>query len=212
MKFLKKYTYKQIRKNLRLALVLFVLFFPMYSPDEGWHLWVISLMFGESDMAFVEFLCRGVGALVVWFGLGYGWRGRLAAKVFRTEEDEPMDRDLEWPEHLQAKPKNQKAGEKLNHEGVMELLIPLTSGGFSCEYAHSYGEATFTCKKEDVELQICTDYESLYCMVKTATQPLIELSRSKLLTPQQKNAYRKATPAEKLSLLGTYFGIDTNCS
>lgn len=203
---MKKFTYKQIRRNLRLLLVLFIMFFPMYTRDEGWHLWVVFLLVGESDVALVEFLARGVGALVVWLGVGYGLKGYVFSKAFRTEEDEPMDRDLEWPEHLQSKPKKQKTGETLTRQRIEELLIPLTAIGFSCEYAHSYGEDTFTCTKEDTELQICTDYQTLYCMIKTKKQPLAELSRSKLLTPQQKNAYRKAKTEEKLSLLAEYFG------
>lgn len=203
---MKKLTTKQILKNLRWVLILFVMLFPMHSEGEGWHLWIVYLMVGETDLAFVELLARGVGAVAIWLGCGYGLKGHIFKKVFRIEEDEPMDRDLEWPEHLQAKPKNQKTGEKLNYQTVTELLIPLTSKGFSCEYAHSYGEATFTCKRDDVELQICTDYQSLYCMIKTEKHPLTELSRCKLLTAQQKNAYRKADSMEKLTLLGEYFG------
>ena len=202
---MKKRTYKQWRKIIRLAAVVAVMIFPMYLGGQ-WRLWIFELILGDSDMAFAEFIARVFLACIIYFGAGYSFRARIAQKVFRTEEDEPMDRDLEWPEHLQSKPKKQKTGETLTRQRIEELLIPLTAIGFSCEYAHSYGEDTFTCTKEDTELQICTDYQTLYCMIKTKKQPLAELSRSKLLTPQQKNAYRKAKTEEKLSLLAEYFG------
>ena len=202
---MKKRTYKQWRKIIRLAAVVAVMIFPMYL-DGQWRLWIFELILGDSDMAFAECIARVVLACIIYFGVGYGLKGYVFSKVFRTEEDEPMDRDLEWPEHLQSKPKKQKTGEPLTRQRIEELLIPLTAIGFSCEYAHSYGEDTFTCTKEDTELQICTDYQTLYCMIKTKKQPLAELSRSKLLTPQQKNAYRKAKAEEKLSLLAEYFG------
>ena len=202
---MKKRTYKQWRKIIRLAAVVAVMIFPMYLGGQ-WRLWIFELILGDSDMAFAECIARVFLACIIYFGAGYSFRSHIAQKVFRTEEDEPMDRDLEWPEHLQSKPKKQKTGETLTRQRIEELLIPLTAIGFSCEYAHSYGEATFTCKKEDTELQICTDYQTLYCMIKTKKQPLAELSRSKLLTPQQKNAYRKAKTEEKLSLLAEYFG------
>ena len=202
---MKKRTYKQWRKIIRLAAVVAVMIFPMYLGGQ-WRLWIFELILGDSDMAFAECIARVFLACIIYFGAGYSFRSCIAQKVFRTEEDEPMDRDLEWPEHLQSKPKKQKTGETLTRQRIEELLIPLTAIGFSCEYAHSYGEDTFTCTKEDTELQICTDYQTLYCMIKTKKQPLAELSRSKLLTPQQKNAYRKAKTEEKLSLLAEYFG------
>ena len=202
---MKKRTYKQWRKIIRLAAVVAVMIFPMYLGGQ-WRLWIFELILGDSDMAFAECIARVFLACIIYFGEGYSFRSCIAQKVFRTEEDEPMDRDLEWPEHLQSKPKKQKTGETLTRQRIEELLIPLTAIGFSCEYAHSYGEDTFTCSKEDTELQICTDYQTLYCMIKTKKQPLAELSRSKLLTPQQKNAYRKAKTEEKLSLLAEYFG------
>ena len=202
---MKKRTYKQWRKIIRLAAVVAVMIFPMYLGGQ-WRLWIFELILGDSDMAFAECIARVFLACIIYFGVGYGLKGYVFSKAFRTEEDEPMDRDLEWPEHLQSKPKKQKTGETLTRQRIEELLIPLTAIGFSCEYAHSYGEDTFTCTKEDTELQICTDYQTLYCMIKTKKQPLAELSRSKLLTPQQKNAYRKAKTEEKLSLLAEYFG------
>ena len=202
---MKKRTYKQWRKIIRLVAVVAVMIFPMYLGGQ-WRLWIFELILGDSDMAFAECIARVFLACIIYFGAGYSFRSCIAQKVFRTEEDEPMDRDLEWPEHLQSKPKKQKTGETLTRQRIEELLIPLTAIGFSCEYAHSYGEDTFTCTKEDTELQICTDYQTLYCMIKTKKQPLTELSRSKLLTPQQKNAYRKAKTEEKLSLLAEYFG------
>lgn len=208
---MKKLTTKKLLRLSR-RIGLFLLFFcPAYIEGE-WHFWIAKLFTQGIEAAGKELAIRCIFITLIsisylFSGTGMRWQVRRVARtvvgshplLFDPEEDEPLDRDLEWTE--EPKKVTLKEDGVCTREEVESTLSRLTLLGFTYCFSKSYGEETHTYRRDGLTVEIYSSKEAFYCMVKPKNGTSKEFSKSHLLPSGLQAEYRNATPERKLQII-----------